>query len=292
MMYTSPLRYPGGKRKLAEFVKLILRRNALLDGDYAEPYAGGASVALSLLYDEYVRRIFINDIDCAVHAFWDSTLTETHSLCQLISDTAVTIEEWKRQKAIQRDADASPLELGFSTFFLNRTNRSGIIGGGVIGGKDQTGAWTLDARYNKKALVQRIEKVARYASRIHLSRLDAVDFVGAMEKSLSARSLIYLDPPYYVKGQTDLYMNFYGPNDHAAVSDAVKKSSKRWIVSYDDVPQIHELYSGFDSLSYNLSYSAQDRYKGAEVMFFCDDLAIPPTENPVKVDRHLLYAAG
>lgn len=255
-----------------------------MDGEYVEPYAGGASVALSLLYDEYVRRVFINDIDRFVYAFWHSVLNETEAFCRLVRDTPLTMDEWRRQKEILVNPDASPLERGFSTFYLNRTNRSGIISGGVIGGKNQAGKWRLDARYNAEDLITRIEKVGRYRRRIILHNLDAVDFLNLVVPQLTSQALIYLDPPYYVKGKEDLYINFYKPEDHSQLAETVRGiRGYHWIVSYDDVPEIRRLYKGYQYIDYTLHYSAQERYRGAEIMFFCDDLEIPEVLDPTKI---------
>lgn len=282
-LFVSPLRYPGGKRKLTNFIKLIFHKNNLLDGDYVEPYAGGASIALSLLFHEYVRRIFINDIDLSVYAFWHSVLNDTDNLCEKIRNTKITIDEWHVQKKIQGDVNATILERGFSTFFLNRTNRSGIISAGVIGGKGQTGKWKLDARFNKEDLIGRIQKVARYRSRIHLYHLDAIDFLTTVSSQIKAGSLIYLDPPYYIKGQQQLYTNFYKPEDHVKVAERVKGLGQKWIVSYDNEPAISKLYEGFQSVTYDIHYNAQMRYRGDEVMFFSNGLEIPEVDNPSTV---------
>lgn len=286
MSFLSPLRYPGGKRKLANFVKLVFHKNNLLDGEYVEPFVGGASVALSLLYDEYVRRVHINDLDHSVYAFWYSVLNETEQLCRLINDTPVTIDEWHRQKEIQSGIDVPLLDLGFSTFFLNRTNRSGIISGGVIGGKHQSGEWKLDARYNKSDLIERIKKVARYRKRIRLYNLDASVFIEEVIPQISSQTLIYLDPPYFVKGQQLLYTNFYEPADHKHVAGLVHNIQQFWIVSYDDVPETRRLYEGFKHLDYGLHYSAQNRYQGSEIMFFCDELAVPDVADPTKLRKN------
>lgn len=258
-------------------MKQLFRENRLLDGDYVEPYAGGASVALAMLYEEYARRVHVNDLDRGIYAFWHSVLYETEALCRRIRDTAVTIEEWHQQKAVQSAADVSLLELGFSTFFLNRTNRSGIIRGGVIGGKGQAGAWALDARYNKSDLIFRIEKVGRYAGRIRLYNLDAADFITSVLPRLPTRTLVFLDPPYFVKGQQRLYTDFYEPPAHARIAELVKGIRQYWLISYDDVPEVRSLYQGYLSLGYTLHYNAQDRYRGSEVMFLCDRLALPGT---------------
>ena len=285
MRYSTPLRYPGGKSKLAKFIKLVLIKNELLDGHYAEPYAGGAGIAFHLLLDGYVKHIHINDLNKSVHAFWHSAIQDTENLCRLIQGTSVTMKSWRQQKAIQDDSkNHSLLELGFSTFFLNRTNRSGIINGGVIGGKEQSGDWLLDARFNKQTLIARIEKISKQKEHITLYNQDAAQFMANVIPTLPKKSLIYLDPPYYVKGR-GLYQNYYGHNEHVAIAKLVTtKIKQNWIVSYDDTPEIRKLYQGHRKIIYKLSYSATDRYKGSEIMFFCNDLIVPKVNNPAKLE--------
>lgn len=276
MRFNTPLRYPGGKGKLTRYIKLILSQNNLAGGHYAEPYAGGAGIALTLLLDQYVSRIHLNDLNPAVYTFWRMVLDEPDALCQLIADTAITIEEWHRQKAVFADpVNHGPLEIAYSTFFLNRTNRSGIMLGGVIGGKNQDGAWKLDARFKKPELIGRINRVARYRSDIRLYNLDAVNFITDILPTLPSKSLAYLDPPYYIKGK-GLYQNHYVHDDHVIIADKVKNAiTLPWVVSYDHTPEINAMYTGCPTISYNISYTAQKKYQGAEVMFFSKGLTIP-----------------
>jgi len=290
LTFYSPLRYPGGKRKLANFVKLLIQRNELLDGYYAEPYAGGASVALSLLFNEYVTHVYINDIDRGIFAFWYCVLNDTENLCRLIYDTPVTLEVWERQRVIQTAESPSMLELAFSTFFLNRTNRSGIILGGVIGGKEQKGKWKLDARFNKPDLIARIQKIARYRDRITLSKMDGMGFIDKVIPLLPNKSLVYLDPPYFVKGASQLYTNFYTKEDHELLAQRIKSIKTPWILSYDNVEPVRRLYSQYRSIVYDIHYSAQNRYQGKEILFFSDQLSILPVENPTRIrNRDLHY---
>lgn len=255
----------------------MFEKNGLCDGFYAEPYAGGAAVGLSLLFLEYATRIYLNDISRAVYSFWKAVISDTDHLAKKICDTPVTMDEWRKQHDIQRHInDHSDLEVGFSTFFLNRTNRSGIItGGGAIGGLSQQGEWTIDARYYKTELMRRIGMVARYANRIKLYNLDAEDFIRSVVSQLPTDTLIYLDPPYYVQG-CRLYENHYSQMDHVRLAKFVQRDIRQpWIVSYDNHPAIRRLYRDRRKLTYSLQYTAAQRKSGREVMLFSDKLLIP-----------------
>jgi DNA adenine methylase len=276
MQFYSPLRYPGGKGKVADYFKQVFKDNFLYDGVYVEPYAGGASVALSLLFNEYASKIIINDIDRSIFSFWHSVLNKTDELCKLIHDTPVTVDNWERQRQIQKDKQRQGLlKVGFSTFYLNRTNRSGILNAGIIGGRQQTGEWKIDARYNKKDLINRIERIAQYKDKIELHNSDAVQLVKSLRKTLPQKSLFYFDPPYYVKGK-DLYLNYYQDNDHQDIATEISKvSNQKWIVTYDDVSQIRKLYSDYRKKPFKLFYSAGSANKeGKEIMIFSDNIYI------------------
>jgi DNA adenine methylase len=273
----SPLRYPGGKGKLARFVADVVRDNDLSDGLYVEPYAGGAAVAWELLLTGLVRRVAVNDLSRPIYCFWHCVLERTDELTRLITDTPVTTDVRAKQKAILgAEATADELELGFATFFLNRTNRSGILNGGMIGGRAQTGEWLLDARYNKTELIARIERIARARRRISLTSLDAVAFLKKAAPTWGPKTLVYLDPPYFEKGR-DLYYDFYEESDHAGVASAVRAlNAVPWIVSYDDAPPIHGLYDAASWLQYTIGYSARGRVRGREAMFVSAGLKVPP----------------
>lgn len=278
-MFDSPLRYPGGKGRLAQYVIDLIEMNDLVGGHYTEAYAGGAGIAISLLYLEYVSHIHLNDVDRAVYSFWKSVIEQPDELARLVRDTPVTLDERLRQKAIYRNPAAATLELGFATFYLNRTNRSGIIHGGVIGGNKQAGTYKIDARYNRGELIRRIEKVASYAPRISLHNKDAVDFISEDLKPLAGKALVYLDPPYYANGHR-LYRNTYKHADHARIAALVASVGRPWIVSYDNAPAIRELYAPYRQQTFGLGYSANARYEGTEVMIFCEALKIPGEVQP------------
>ncbi len=288
----TPLRYPGGKGQLANYIKLLIKKNKLMDGCYAEVYAGGAAIAMSLLLDGYVSQVIINDIDPALYAFWSIVLHQPSDLSKLVTDTPVNMSQWHRQKAIHADyPNYSQLELAFATLFLNRTNRSGILKGGVIGGKEQAGKWKLDARYNKTNLINRIDRIARHADKITVLNLDAAKFIRTVVPKLPRNTFVFLDPPYYVKGK-GLYEHHYIHADHVRIAKLIKSYVKRpWLVSYDDTTQIRQLYNGFHQQSYKLSYSAQDRYKGAELLIYSERLSIPSSMNPLNISNRIIKEA-
>jgi len=274
-MTLSPLRYPGGKSKLTAYVLETLRLNKLEGGTYAEPFAGGAAIALYLLINQHVKNIYINDLDESIYCFWHSVINETELFCRMIDVIGVTIEEWHKQKRVYQSRSASMLERGFATFFLNRTNRSGIIKAGVIGGLDQSGNYKLDCRFNKERLKQQIRLIGTMRDCITLTNLDAVDFIETLLPSLDNNTLVNIDPPYFVKGK-GLYANFFEESDHYRLYEAVTNITQPWIVTYDDVPEINDIYSKYSPRSFGLTYVAQVKRKGTEVIVHNPSMEICP----------------
>ena len=279
-MFYSPLRYPGGKNKLSAFIAKICIDNDI-NGHYIEPYSGGASVALYLLFEGLVKKITINDKDRSIYAFWHSVLNNTNQFCERIKNSEVTIDEWRKQKAIQTNKQkANLLDLGFSTFFLNRTNRSGIINGGPIGGIDQKGNYAIDCRFNKIDLIDRIRVIASRKKDIRLYKKDAVRLIKMIQKeSNNSNVIFYFDPPYYLKASS-LYLNHYKSDDHKAVSDNIKEIKEiKWIVSYDNVPEIINLYSECQMKEFTFKHTAYKVRTGKEVLFFSDSIKQPNIKN-------------
>lgn len=267
MASLSPLRYPGGKDKTYYYIKHIVNTNNL--STYIEPFAGGAAVALRLLINHDVKKIIINDYDRGIYALWNTIINQPELLIQLIQDTPIDMNQWYIQREIQKQKDhIDELSLAFSTLFLNRTNRSGIIKAGVIGGKNQDGSYKLDCRFNKEAIIKRIKLIASYSNQIKVCNYDAKDFIDAEIKK-TRNSLTFFDPPYYDKGP-DLYTNFYSHEDHVELAKTIqsKMRNRYWILTYDIASQIEDLYRKQVYTKYYLNYSIATPTKGQEFMFF------------------------
>lgn len=267
--FYSPLRYPGGKNRIFKFVSNLFHENKIVGAGYAEPYAGGAGLALRLLFEGYVDHIYINDFDLSIYSFWKAIVEQPDLFCSWIENCDVSMETWHNCKEIQRNGSDDYFDLATSTFFLNRTNVSGIIKGGVIGGAAQKGKHKISARFNKDDLISRIKKISSYRSQISISNLDGIDFLKEIEAN-TQDIFIYLDPPYYKKG-ADLYMNFFQENDHAALSEYVKKLNNKWMISYDYHENIIRLYDDQKCLSYTLSQNTSNKM-GTELLVFSVDI--------------------
>jgi DNA adenine methylase len=275
-LYT-PLRYPGGKARFAPLIASIMKNNGLDGGHYLEPYAGGAGVALFLLLEGIVEQIHINDADPAIAVFWRTASQQSDNLVNMVATEPVTMDSWHHWREVMLGkVSASELDRGFATLFMNRTNRSGILKGGVIGGKAQAGIYKVGERFMRDELCSRLERIGKFAESIHVYEQDAHELLLQSHTFLPTRSLAYLDPPYYVKG-AGLYRNFYKHDDHVQIANLLGSSRFRrsWVVSYDDADEIREMYSYARSVTYGLNYTAQRRYKGSEVMFFSKKLTIP-----------------
>lgn len=284
MKLETPLRYPGGKGELTDFVKMVYERNQLLDGHYAEPYAGGAEIALNLLTQGYASNIHLNDLNPGVFAFWHSVIHEPEALCKAISDVNVNRDEWFKQEAILNcPLKHSLLEIGFAVFFLNRINRTTLLWQGQA---DKVGSDTfrkLDPRFNKDDLIRRIEWIAMFRSGIHLTNLDTTEWIKTKLPLLPENTLVYFDPPYYGSAAVD--KSGSSSVDHKQLSMLIGEylRDRHWIVSYNQSSEINALYSDYPSLEYSIKYGKQGNHRSAETMYLSNKLIIPAVHDPVNL---------
>ncbi len=279
-MFYSPLRYPGGKGKLEPFMELMITKLDHVGGTYIEPFAGGAGIAMGLLEKGLVKDVVINDLDKGIYSFWRSMLTETDRFIDEIMRVPLTMEEWRKQRDTCFSINTKySFELGFATFYMNRTNRSGIIKGGVIGGQEQLGPWKLDARFNRAKLAERIQTIAKKKSHIHIYNKDICSFIDNYIPRYSDNSLVYFDPPYFDKGK-QLYLNFFNHDDHVRIEKKIRRHVNcDWIITYDDAPEIAQIYYGYPLKKYDLNYSVLDKRKASEIIVFKDKKMIPSIED-------------
>lgn len=275
----SPLRYPGGKVSLTDVLREIIYANGLQGCTYVEPFAGGAGAGLKLLREGHVSRVVINDADRAVFCFWNSVMRRTEELIDLVQTTPLTMREWRRQRDIyRRPGRRSHLEIGFAAFFLNRCNRSGIIkNGGPIGGIEQRGKWKLDARFNRDNLAERISDLSNYGDRITVLRQDASELIRNLgDHAPLDACFVYADPPYYLKGR-ELYLNHYDDAAHLSFANLMRDEADcPWVITYDDVPRIRELYTTEQIFPFNLRYSVHhSSTSGNEVLIAPEGVTVP-----------------
>lgn len=286
----SPLRYPGGKAILYPAISSVIKSNGMTHCTYVEPFAGGANIAWNLLIDGVVDYIIINDADKAVYAFWRAIMESTQWFIKRVEKVPVTIDEWYEQRKILREAKRYSKELGFAMFFLNRTNRSGILDAGPIGGYAQTGAYKIDCRFNKEVLIKKILKLSEYKDRVRVYNQDISIFLRRFlpQESSQREVFIYFDPPYYEKGKR-LYMNYFSPEDHERLRDEISLLSCKWIMTYDDRVEIDKLYEKYIKRRFSINYSLSNKKRGGELMIFKDSSCVLPSETISELSRAVSF---
>lgn len=268
---------------MSGLLREIRRVNACGDLEIAEPFAGGAGASLGLLFLEEAPAIHINDADPAIRDFWWALLNRANTFIQEIDRVAVDMPEWLRQRDIYRSPQTrSRFRRGFSAFYLNRCNRSGIVmNGGPIGGVHQVGKWKIDARFNRDDLKRRCGKVAEYAERIHLSSDDGIALIKRLRKE---QVFFFIDPPYYDKGST-LYLNGLTPEYHKELAAQLHEMSEEpWVLTYDDCPEIRAMYQDWATVRpFSLRYTAAARRNGKEIMITPRWMRLPQHQNSMSI---------
>jgi DNA adenine methylase len=279
---TNPLRYPGAKRMLVNYIDDLVHANDLQDCSFIEPYAGSAAVGLELLQRESIHSLILCEKDILIYAFWESVFTLTDALCERILDTPITVETWHQLNYCRRITDlnqAPLLDLGFAGLFFNRTNFSGILNANPIGGINQTSQYHIDCRFNKERIIDIIRQIAEYRNNVEIYYDDAIRFMKAQNiRFLRENCFAYFDPPYYGKG-SKIYRYFYTNQDHIVLSDYVRDVHHlNWIISYDDAPFICGLYgdTGAQYRPLFLDYSCASRVRTQGQELLISNLPLPP----------------
>lgn len=291
MRHCSPLRYPGGKAILSQFLTDAIDLNDLRDCAYYEPYAGGAGAALTLLKGGVVSEVYLNDADIRIYAFWRACLHHAERFVSRIASVPLTIKEWRRQQEVCSNPGQYPLfDVGFAAFYMNRCNRSGVLtGSGPIGGYEQAGKWRMDVRFNRATLAERVLKLSQMRSSIHVANKDAIEFLEAtLPRGRGRRHVfVYLDPPYVSKGQR-LYLNAYEAEDHRNLAKYLGyQQTLPWIMSYDDSDLVRQLYQDYQMAMLPIRYTLQEKRPALELVIAPHHVEVPVvcrmgrTENPL-----------
>ena len=269
----TPIRYPGGKTKLYPEIKAILESNDLLGHPYAELFAGGAGLAIKLLLKGDVSSIVINDYDRAVYCMWDAVVNHAEDLCEFIDSAVLDVETWKAMRAVYRNSDdVGDFELGKAAFYLNRTNVSGILSGGVIGGLKQAGNYKMDVRFNRETLKKKVMDIAARRGDIEVTRLDAEDFID--DRMSDSELFAYLDPPYVQKGP-GLYRSAFDEAKHRSLARKVGDARSKWVVTYDADDLIDDIYGNYERGDLEIGYTANVKTVGKEKIILGPGLKWP-----------------
>ncbi len=244
--YLSPLRYPGGKRKLVSHVAAALDRNGIPKIDrIIEPFAGGAAMSISLIEAGIARQAILNDLDPLVSAFWEVVFSERHfDLADRILDAKVTLAEWESQRAAR---PVSIVDKAFKCLFLNRTSFSGSLNpsAGPLGGKAQTSTNPIDCRWNAEELAKRIWDLGRLSDRVRVYNKDFRSLVSSYRSAHTRKpemlALWYFDPPFFHKANK-LYRFWFEDKDHRALASCLERLDEPWILSYDSCPEARQMY--------------------------------------------------
>lgn len=271
----TPLRYPGGKGVLKYFLANSVLNNNLKGGVIVEPFCGGSGATIPLLKSGIIEELWMNDASPLISSFWESLFFNTNELVKLIKETPVCMKTWNACKeVVDSPYKHDTLKLGFSSFFLNRTNRSGLLMGGPIGGKNQSGPYLMQCRFNKEKLISRVLSVASLRDKVKIDNIDGVDFLKKTESMVDS-SLVFIDPPYVKQGYNIYRKYSFKKHDHVRLSEYIQRSKWKWIITYDDHQLVKDLYSGDAVQSMRIDYFSKKEKSNNEIIFAAQSCILP-----------------
>ncbi len=266
----SPFRYPGGKGFLTGFLaKETVASLAGVEKRYAEPFCGGAGAALNLLKDGTVSRIALNDFDIRIYSAWTAIVRETDRFIARIRETPPTIATWCRMREqVEEGGEDYSFDLGFATYFLNRTSTAGIVlGSGPIGGFEQSGKWKIDVRYYADSMIRRIAWIGAHREQIEITCEAAHVFLQREVTQDEVDGTFYFVDPPYIEAGSKLYLNAMDLPQHRALAQFLRSGAlPHWILTYDDDPYVRTIYDGCDIRQLEVNYSLRRTRKARELI--------------------------
>lgn len=239
----SPLRYPGGKSLLADYILSKIQINTTKT--LVSPFAGGASVELALLDAGVIEQLVLNDLDFGIYSLFWTIQNEPNVLIDRLKHVSPTHNDYfNAQEEVKNDyAGCTIFEAAWSTLLLNRLAYSGIYKANPLGGRKGTKEGLL-SRWNPANLIKRIEKIHSLSDRIKILNIDACELIEEMY--WNPNTTILIDPPYVQQGK-QLYRCFYENDDHLKLNVLLESLYQGFpgadiILCYDNDPFIEKNY--------------------------------------------------
>jgi DNA adenine methylase len=180
------------------------------------------------------------------------------------------------------------VDLGLACLFYNRSNFSGILAAGPIGGMEQKSVYTIDCRTNKDEIIVRLLAAATFANAVDVRHCDAAEYL--LDKHGGNR-IFYVDPPYFVKGEL-LYRHFYKMGDHKRLASSLSSLNQPWFLSYDVHHVIEYLYEGFHINKLSFRYSAHSPKNHDELLISNFPISAEVIESPIVRSARQAHSVG
>ncbi len=243
----SPLRYPGGKFYA---LKHIMPYIECVDHDeYREPFLGGGSVFFA---KTKVTYNVLNDLESEIINFY-KVILDNEMKCKLIYQFEKEVANRERHNEVKQMIPQNILERAFKTYYLNRTSYCGIIhvpAWGYVEGKSAP----------PKNWGKFIESASEKLSNVELFSLDYSDILKMPKRG--SKVLVYLDPPYYHADQKRAYTKSFTLEEHVRLADSLYGYKYKFCLSYDDCPEVRELYKWANIYDVSWLYNTDNKPGG------------------------------
>ena len=281
-----PLRYPGGKASLLNYIEKFITSNKISVQAILEPYAGSAAISIGLLSKGTISKAYINDSDQMIFAFWKTVMNNNKELIEMIDSLEVNLDAWFCYRKYLVDKPLTKFnekDVAMAFLFLNRTSYSGIVKAGPLGGKRQQSRYKIDCRFNKENLKKKIKSIEALSPKVKVFNMDGIQFMKEIIRE-NEDVLIYADPPYYNVGKL-LYNQYFDDNKHIQLADYLKQIEEQpWLLSYNANKFIMNLYSDQKMVPIYLDYHTGP-YRRNIMEYLFSNRVIPPFEARERIKK-------
>lgn len=244
--FRSPLRYPGGKQRAIGQIAKLFPKNAI---EYREPMVGGGSVYFHARTNSFAKKYWINDKFTELVSFWKSVQNEKTCL-QLLAELEELRSSFNSAEEIKdyflsarKEESHDQYRQAFLFFFFNRVTFSGTTRAGGFSAAASTRRFTASS----------IERLAPMPQALEGTQITNLGFEEVISEP-GEDVFIFLDPPYFTATRLYGHGGSLHQFDHELLADCLKNSKHRFLITYDDCPEIRELYSWANIQSWSLQY--------------------------------------